>query len=101
MWDFQDARWQQTYQLKSIVLGNVRMLRTKYTMDIYLVSLLPPSVQKSPIIFVLFRTEAISARVIESEALMIMFLQNQTKILSNGGFLKATLLYYTFCFILI
>ena len=28
MGDFQDAWWQQTYQVKFIVLGNVRMLRT-------------------------------------------------------------------------
>ena len=28
MGDFQDAWWQQTYQVKSIVLDNVRMLRT-------------------------------------------------------------------------
>ena len=39
----------QTYQVKSIVLGSVRMLRTTLTMDIYLVSLLPHSVSKSPI----------------------------------------------------
>ena len=50
MGDFQDAWWQQTYQVNSIVLGKVRMLRTTQTMDIYLVSLLPPSVQKSPIV---------------------------------------------------
>ena len=46
--DFQDAWWQQTYQV-SIVLGNVRMLRNTQTIEIYLVSLLPPSAQKSPI----------------------------------------------------
>ena len=45
MWDFRDAWWQQTYQVKSIVLNNVRMLRP--TMEINLVSLLPPSVAKS------------------------------------------------------
>ena len=28
MGDFQDAWWQQTYQVKSIVLDNVRTLRT-------------------------------------------------------------------------
>ena len=28
MGDFWDAWWQQTYQVKSIVLGNVHMLRT-------------------------------------------------------------------------
>ena len=33
----------------SIVLGNVRKLRTTLTMEIYMVSLLPPSVPKSPI----------------------------------------------------
>ena len=49
MGDFQDAWWQQTSQVKSIVLGNVRMLRTTVTMEIYLVSLLPPSASKSPI----------------------------------------------------
>ena len=49
MGDFWDAWWQQTNQVKSIVLGNVRMLRTTYTMQIYLLSLLPPSVPKSPI----------------------------------------------------
>ena len=60
MGDFWDAWWQQTYQVKSyrvmynsmvksIVLGHVRMLRTTYTMEIYLVSLLPPSAPKSPI----------------------------------------------------
>ena len=46
--DFLGAWWQQTYQVKSIVLQNVRMLRTTQTMEIYLVSLLPPSVPKSP-----------------------------------------------------
>ena len=50
MGDFWDAWWQQTYQVKSGVLGNVRMLRTTSTMEIYLVSLLPPSVPKSPIV---------------------------------------------------
>ena len=49
MGDFRDAWCQQTYQVKSIVLGNVRMLRTTYTMAIHLVSLLQPSVPKSPI----------------------------------------------------
>ena len=43
MRDFWDAWWQQTYQVKSIVLGNVRMLKTTPTMEVYLVSLLPPS----------------------------------------------------------
>ncbi len=33
----------------SIVLGNVHMLRTTQTMEIYAVSLLPPRVLKSPI----------------------------------------------------
>ena len=28
MGDLKDAWWQQTYQVKSIVLGKVRMLRT-------------------------------------------------------------------------
>ena len=37
MADFWDTRCQQTYI-------NVRMLRTKQTMEIYMVSLLPPSV---------------------------------------------------------
>ena len=50
MGDFQDAWWQQTYQEKSIVLSNVRKLRTTYTMEIYLVSLLPPSASKCPIV---------------------------------------------------
>ena len=50
MGDFRDALWQQTYQVKPIVLGNVRMLRTMQTMEIYLVSLLPPSVPKFPIV---------------------------------------------------
>ena len=36
-------------QDKSIVLGNVRMLRTTETMEIYAVCLLPPSIPKSPI----------------------------------------------------
>ena len=49
MGGFWNAWWQQTYQVKSIVLGSVRMLRTTLTMDIYLVSLLPHSVSKSPI----------------------------------------------------
>ena len=49
MGDFWNAWWQQTYQVESIVLGNERMLRTTPTMEVYLVSLLPPSVQKSPI----------------------------------------------------
>ena len=40
----------QTYHVKSIVLGNVRRLRTTKTMNIYLVSLMPPSAPKSPII---------------------------------------------------
>ena len=44
-----DAWWQQTYQVNSIVLGYVRMLRNTSTMEIYLVSLLPPSTSKSPI----------------------------------------------------
>ena len=30
MGDFWDAWWQQTYQVKSIVLGHVRTLRTTY-----------------------------------------------------------------------
>ena len=33
----------------TIVFGNVRVLRTTQTVDIYLVSLLPPSVPKSTI----------------------------------------------------
>ena len=49
MGDFRDAWWQQTYQVKSIVIGNVRTLRPTLTMEIYLVSLLPSSVSKSPI----------------------------------------------------
>ncbi len=35
---------------KSIVLGIVRMLRITQTMEIYLVSLLPPSAPKFPIV---------------------------------------------------
>ena len=50
MGDFWDAWWQQTYQVKSIVLGHVRTLRTTQTIEIYMVSLLPPSVPKSPIV---------------------------------------------------
>ena len=46
---FWDAWWQQTYQVKSIVLDHVRTLRTTLTMEIYLVSLLPPSIPKSHI----------------------------------------------------
>ena len=46
-----DAWWQQTYQVKCIILGHVRTLRTMLTMTIYLVNLLPPSVPKSPIGF--------------------------------------------------
>ena len=53
MGGFWDALWQQTYQVKSLVLGNVSMLRTTQTMEIYLVSLLPPSVPKSPIVSVI------------------------------------------------
>jgi hypothetical protein len=34
MGDFWDVWWQQTYQVKSIVLGNVLMLRTKKTIDL-------------------------------------------------------------------
>ena len=34
---------------KSIVLGHVRMLRTTLKMEMYLLSLLPPSIPKSPI----------------------------------------------------
>ena len=49
-----DAWWQQTYQVNSIVLGYVRMLRNTSTMEIYLVSLLPPSTSKSPIAFMHF-----------------------------------------------
>ena len=49
MEDFWDAWWQQTYQVASIVFDKVHMLRTAKTMVIYLVSLLPPSVPKSPI----------------------------------------------------
>ena len=49
MGNFWDAWWQQTYQVKSTVLGNVRMLRTTSLMEIYLVSLLPPSASKSPV----------------------------------------------------
>ena len=52
MGDFWDAWWQQTYQVKSIVLGYVRTLRTTSAMEVYLVSLLPPSVPKFPIAFV-------------------------------------------------
>ena len=44
-----DTRWLQTYQVKSIVLGNVLMLWTTKATEIFLVSLLPPSVPKSPI----------------------------------------------------
>ena len=40
-------RSESKIQVKSIVLGNVRRLR--FTIEIYLVSLLPPSVTKSPI----------------------------------------------------
>ena len=36
--DFWNSWWQQTYQVKSIVLGKMHLLRT-----IYLVSLLPPT----------------------------------------------------------
>ena len=46
--DFWDAWWQQTYQVKFIVLGHARLLRTTQTMESYLVSLLPHSVPKSP-----------------------------------------------------
>ena len=46
---FQDTWWQQTYQVKSIVLDNVLMLRTMQTIEIYLVSLPPLSASKSPI----------------------------------------------------
>ena len=48
MGDFWDAWWQQTYRVKSIVFGNVRMHRTTLTLEDYLVSLLPPSVPKAP-----------------------------------------------------
>ena len=43
------------HQVKSIVLGNVRMLRTTLTMEIYLVGLLPPRVPKSPIACSIFK----------------------------------------------
>ena len=51
MGDFRDAWWQQTYQVKFIVIGHVCKLRTTLTMTIYLVSLLPPSILKSPILW--------------------------------------------------
>ena len=40
MGDFCNAWWQQTYQVKSIVLRHVRTLRTTYTTEIYLVIVL-------------------------------------------------------------
>ena len=39
--------WQQTYQVNPLVFFYVRMLRTTYRMEIYLVSLLPRGAQKS------------------------------------------------------
>ena len=45
MGDFWDAWWQQTYQVKSIVVGHVRTLRT---MEVYLVSM-QLYVPKSPV----------------------------------------------------
>ena len=47
--DFWDAWWQQTYQVNSIVLGNLRKLRATLTMEIYLVGLLPPLFQSLPL----------------------------------------------------
>ena len=49
MEDFWDALRQQTCHVKSVVLGNVHMLKTTLTMEVYLASLLPPSVPKPPI----------------------------------------------------
>ena len=47
--DFLEILWQQDYQVNVIVLGNLRVFRNTKTVDTYLVSLLPPSVPKSPI----------------------------------------------------
>ena len=60
MGDFWDAWWQQTYQVKSIVLGHVRTLRTTKTMETYPVSLLPPSVLYLPLQIVTFFSNTVS-----------------------------------------
>ena len=48
MGDYWDAWWQQTYQVKSIVLGKCAQNYVNKGID--LVRLLPPSVPKSPIV---------------------------------------------------